>query len=112
MKLLFDQNVSPRLVDRLVDLFPDSAHVFDLELDSSPDDEVWVYARDHGFTIVTKDVDYNELSLIRGWPPKVIWLRLGNCTTAEIERVFRRHIAAIERLDRDPAVGTLTITSN
>lgn len=111
MKLLFDQNVSPRLVVRLADFFPGSAHVFELDLDRSPDDDVWAYAHDHGFIIVTKDVDFNELSLIRGWPPKVIWLRLGNCTTAETEYAFRRHFPAIERLETDSSVGTLAITT-
>ena len=72
MKLLFDQNLSPRLVTRLADLFPDSDHVFMLGLDRSDETAVWDYARAQGFLLVTKDADFSELSTLRGFPPKVI----------------------------------------
>lgn len=81
MKLLFDQNLSPKLVARLADLFPDSVHVQSLGLDSADDNQIWEHARLNGFAIVSKDEDYNNLSVVRGSPPKVIWLQLGNCTT-------------------------------
>ncbi len=89
MKLLLDQNLSPRLVKSISDVFPGSAHVSECALDRSSDEEVWVYARNHGFVLVTKDSDFQELSVIRGTPPMVILLRLGNCTTARIEHVLR-----------------------
>ncbi len=54
MKLLFDQNLSPKLVDRLADMFPDSTHVSLKGLDHATDDEVWKWALEHGFTIVTE----------------------------------------------------------
>ena|SRR6516165_525086 len=82
MKLLFDQNLSPKLVNRLADLFPGSSHVQSERLDCADDDQVWDHARQHGFAIVSKDEDYNNLSVLRGSPPKVIWVQLGNCTTA------------------------------
>jgi predicted nuclease of predicted toxin-antitoxin system len=85
MKLLFDQNLPPRLVTSLADLFPDSNHVYLLGLDQVLDIEVWSYARDNGFILVSKDADFSELSLLHGNPPKLIWLRLGNCTTTQIE---------------------------
>lgn len=69
MKLLFDQNLSPKLVTRLADLFPDSSHVQSAALDRADDNQIWEYARLNGFAIVTKDEDYNNLSVLRGSPP-------------------------------------------
>jgi predicted nuclease of predicted toxin-antitoxin system len=109
VKLLFDQNLSPRLVVRLADVFPDSQHVFQLGLDHASDNDIWTYARDHEYIIVTKDADFNELSALRGSPPKVIWLCLGNCTTAEIEALLRGHQATIQHLCDDPDTGTLAL---
>ena len=65
MKLLFDQNLSPKLVNRLADLFPASIHVQSAGLDCADDDQVWEYARLNGFAVVTKDEDYNNLSVLR-----------------------------------------------
>ncbi|MDG2991090.1 DUF5615 family PIN-like protein [Candidatus Synechococcus calcipolaris G9] len=109
MKLLFDHNLSPKLVQRLADLFPDSTHVYTLELDEADDREVWDYAQHHGFIIVTKDSDYNELLTFRGFPPKVIWIRRGNCSTNDIESILRTHAADIQTLTNDPTLGILTL---
>lgn len=109
MKLLFDQNLSPRLVARLADTFPDSQHVFQLGLERAADEDIWTYARDHAFSIVTKDADFSELSAVRGFPPKVIWLCLGNCTTVEIEALLRGHQTTIYQLLDDPETGTLAL---
>ncbi len=110
MKLLFDQNLSPKLVNRLADLFPGSSHVQWVGLDCADDDQVWEHARLNGFAIVSKDADYNNLSVLRGQPPKVIWLQLGNCTTAQLEAVFRARFADIEAFDRDPSAGTIVLS--
>jgi predicted nuclease of predicted toxin-antitoxin system len=109
MKLLFDQNLSPRLVHRLADLFPGSSHVQSVGLDCADDNQVWEHARLNGFGIVTKDADYNNLSVLRGSPPKVLWLQVGNCTTAQVEAVFRAHFTDIEAFENDPSVGTLVL---
>jgi predicted nuclease of predicted toxin-antitoxin system len=110
MKLLFDQNLSPKLVNRLADLFPASSHVQSVGLDCATDDQVWDHARINGFAIVTKDEDYNNLSVARGTPPKVIWLQLGNCTTTQVEAVFRARFVDIEAFEADPSVGTLVLS--
>lgn len=110
MKLLFDQNLSPRLVERLIDLFPGSSHVQMQGLDSADDDQIWEFARQNEFTIVTKDADYNNFALMRGTPPRVIWLLLGNCTTAQIEDVFRMRLAEIKEFDSNLSIGTLAIS--
>lgn len=109
MKLLFDQNLSPKLVHRLADLFPDSSHVQMEGLDCAGDNQIWEYARLNGFTIVTKDADYNNMSVLRGVPPKVIWLLLGNCTTSQIDAVFRNRFADIELFEKDQSAGTLAL---
>jgi predicted nuclease of predicted toxin-antitoxin system len=110
MKLLLDQNLSPSLVTRLADVFPDSDHVSVLALDRASDTEVWEHARVNGFVLVTKDADYSDLVTLRGFPPKVLWLRLGNCTTAQIEALLRLHKDAIEQMNSNPAIGILSLS--
>ena len=97
MRLLFDQNLAAALVRRLADLFPDSAHVRDCGLHRADDPEVWAYAAEHGFTIVSKDADFHQLSFLRGAPPKTVWLRRGNCSTADVEAILRDHNRDLER---------------
>ena len=109
MKLLFDQNLSPKLVSLLADLFPGSQHVQTIGLDRADDSQLWDHARLRGLTIVTKDADYNDFSVIRGHPPKVIWLLLGNCTTNEVHLALRSHWADIQAFENDPSVGTLAV---
>ncbi len=89
MKLLFDENLSPRLVAGLSDVFPESTHVRDVGLARATDAAIWRYARDHDLTIVSKDSDFHQVSFVQGSPPKVIWIRRGNCTTADIEALLR-----------------------
>jgi predicted nuclease of predicted toxin-antitoxin system len=110
MKLLFDQNASPKLVQLLADLFPDSLHVQSAGLDCAEDEQIWEFARQNGFAIVSKDADYHDLSILRGTPPKVIWLQLGNCTTAEVESTFRNAFQEFEAFEKDASVGTLVLS--
>ncbi len=86
MKLLYDNNLSHKLVARLDDVFPDSSHVMMENLDESQDQKIWQFARENNYTIVTKDADYNEISVIRGFPPKIIWLRACKKITLHFER--------------------------
>jgi len=72
VKLLFDENLSRRLVARLVDLFPDSTHVANNSLTNCPDEVIWQYAKDAGYTIISADADFYELATTLGPPPKVI----------------------------------------
>jgi len=110
MKLLFDQNLSPRIVIRLNDLFPGSDHVQSVGLACASDDEIWNFAKSHVFVIVTKDEDFNDLSVVRGSPPKVIWLQLGNCTTAQVEAVFRDRFADIQAFELENWSSTLLLS--
>ena len=84
MKLLLDQNISYRLVDRLQKSFPGTTQVRLLGLEQASDNELWEYARDNVFVIVTKDSDFHELSILYGPPPKVIWLKIGNSTASAV----------------------------
>ncbi len=76
---------------------------------TAPDEAVWEYARLNGLAVVTKDEDYSLLGALRGWPPKVLWLLTGNCSTARVESVFRAHAASILAFESDPAAGILAL---
>ena len=98
MKLSLDQNLSHRLLKRLEDLYPDSQHIRLVGLDKADDTLIWEYAKERGFCIVTQDEDYSVLSQLRGVPPKVVWLRCGNTSTDEVERILRQNFNAITEL--------------
>lgn len=110
MKLLFDQNLSHRLVTLLAAEFPGSAHVRDAGLAASPDPDVWAHAAANGFAIVSKDTDFQQRALLYGYPPKVIWLRLGNCSTATVAALLRSRFADIQAFDADPVAAFLALS--
>jgi predicted nuclease of predicted toxin-antitoxin system len=89
VRLLFDQNLSRRLVRLLADLYPDSQHVVDVHLDAADDRAVWEFAKEHGLTIVSKDADFRQLSFLFGHPPKTVWLRIGNSPTGVAADLLR-----------------------
>ncbi len=99
MKLLFDQNLSPRLPRLLSDLYPGSAHVREIGLRDAADLAIWNYARENGFAIVSKDSDFQQQSLLFGQPPKFIWLRVGNCPARLIQELLRKHASVVLTFD-------------
>jgi predicted nuclease of predicted toxin-antitoxin system len=105
VRLLFDHNLSHRLVPALGDVYPGSAHVRTVGLERAPDGEVWNDARSHGFAIASKDSDFHQRSLVEGFPPKVIWVQRGNCSTPEIDALLRQRSPEISAFgaDRDAA---------
>lgn len=109
MKLLFDHNLSQKLVRRLSDIFPDSTQTSLLGLGSAPDLAIWRHAKEQAFTIVTRDSDFCELSWSRGVPPKIVWLRCGNSTVGEVEDILRRNASSILELEHDISAGILEI---
>jgi predicted nuclease of predicted toxin-antitoxin system len=109
MKLLFDHNLAPSLVMRLADLFPGSQHVYRVGLDQEDDLAIRDYARSNDFVIVTKDVDFSDMCVLLGFPPKIIWIRRGNCSVNAMEEILRRHHGDIESFDADPINGVLTL---
>lgn len=88
MKLLLDHNLSPRLVAKLSAAFPGIIHVRDVGLEAASDEAVWEFALRNDCAIVSKDSDFHQLAFLQGPPPKVIWIRLGNCSTSEIEALL------------------------
>jgi len=109
VKLLFDENLSRKLVVRLAELFPDSAHVVEFDLLESPDREIWEFAKTRDFVIVSTDSDFYELATTVGPPPKVIWLRRWMHPTKDAERVLRREAIRITQFSADPALGVLIL---
>lgn len=109
MKLLFDHNLSFKLATRLAIEFPGSMQVRMLGLDKADDLTVWRYAASNGYTIVTLDSDYSDLSILRGSPPKVVWLRCGNSTVAEVEKLLREHSESIKSLAEANSADCLEI---
>ncbi len=97
MKLLFDHHLSRKLVARLADCFPDSSHVVIHGMDCAEDSQIWTFAATHGYTIVTKDSDFEDIATIRGAPPKVIWLRMGNRSTMQIADTLRQNQQMIQQ---------------
>ena len=109
MRLLFDENLSHHLVELLADCYRESTHVRDVGLGRADDEAVWNYAAARGLTIVSKDSDFHQRSLLYGPPPKVVWIHVGNCPSSDIERVLRRHLADVEMLERDSAAAFLIL---
>ena len=109
MKLLFDQNLASRLVRELEDLFPGSMHVAQLGLQESPDAAVWEHARRDGYTIISKDDDFQQLSAVRGHPPKFILIRTGNCSTNRILELLRSRHQDLQEFSDDDATSTLIL---
>jgi len=101
VKLLFDQNLAPRLVRDLADIFPGSEHVGGLGLGRASDRAIWERAREDGFVIVSKDNDFQQMSFVFGPPPKVIWIRRGNCSVRESARILRTNSARIHEFASD-----------
>jgi len=110
MKLLFDENLSPKLPGLLAAIFPNSVHARDCGLLGQPDEEVWKYARANDFIIISKDSDFHQRSLLYGSPPKVVWLRIGNCSRQQLVDLIASHERRIRDLDEDQ-LGAMLVLS-
>jgi len=109
VKLLFDENLPPRLTETLVNVYPGSKHVHECVLGSSDDLAIWQYAKENGFAIVSKDSDFQERSVLCGSPPKIIWLRAANCTASEIENPLRAAVPVIKRFINEEEESCLVL---
>lgn len=110
LRLLLDQNLSHRLKGPLAAGYPDLTHVRDFAPECADDTTVWNFAKDNGFTIVSKDSDFHQRSLVFGHPPKVIWLRLGNCSTTDIEHVLLQQAPVVALFFEDATASLLTLS--
>ena len=102
MRLLFDQNISFRIIKRLQSYFPDCLHVSDCNLSNKSDSRIWEYAKNKDLAIVTFDSDFFDISIVNGHPPKIIWIRAGNLSTDEISDLLISNKATIEKFLHDP----------
>ena len=109
MKLLFDENMSPKLAEFLRDEYPGSVHVRDAGLQGAADHQIWEYARDRGFVIVSKDDDFRQRSFLQGAPPKVIWLQVGNAGTAAIAELLRGEGAPLRAFESEEESALLIL---
>jgi predicted nuclease of predicted toxin-antitoxin system len=110
MKLLFDENLSPRLVGLLAVEFHGSEHVRNVGLAAAPDPVVWSYAAAQGLVIVSKDSDFQHRALLLGHSPKVVWVRLGNCSTAAVEALLRTRQSDLLAFEADPTATLLAVS--
>ena len=110
MKLLFDQNLSHRLVTLLAAEFPGSQHVRDAAMAAAADPVVWAYAAKEGLAIVSKDSDFQQRAVLWGHPPKVVWVRLGNCSTTDVSDLLRIRLADVLAFEADPAASFLALS--
>ncbi len=70
---------TPTLLRRLADLYPNFDQLNLLGLGTADHKLLWEHARDNDLVLITKDADFADLSVIHGFPPKVVWRRTGNC---------------------------------
>lgn len=96
MMLLFDQNISHRLVSNLNSNLGKCSQVRSLGLENATDMMIWEYAKKNNYTIVTFDTDFYDISTLKGHPPKIIWMRTGNTSTKNLESILLKHKAIIE----------------
>lgn len=101
MKLLFDQNISFRVVKHIQSVFTEAKHVNDCNLQNSSDRSIWNFARENGYSIITFDADYYDLVTLKGHPPKIIWLRTGNTSTSNLTKILQHHSEVIRSFVMD-----------
>ena len=109
MKLLFDENISSKLVKFLIDDFPDSSHIDYLEMRGTTDTSIWELAKSDGYTIISKDNDFRQRSFLFGSPPQVVWLSVGNGGTKVIKNLLLDNILEIKRFGESPTEGLLVL---
>jgi len=110
IKLLFDQNISYRLVSRLKEVYPNSQHVAAIGLDMASDIDVWTYAKDNQYVLVSKDSDFNDICTLYDFPPHIIWLRLGNSRVTTVYEALVKHKDKVNIIVEENKTGIIEIT--
>jgi len=108
-KLLFDQNISYRIVRKLKREFNNCKHISNCGLNDKEDPDIWEYAKKNSFTIVTYDSDFYEISLINGYPPKIIWIRSGNLPTNILAKLILENRKLIDSFINDSLAALLEL---
>ena len=91
IKILLDQNLSFKIKKEIKDIFSEVKHVSDIKLSNTDDLDIWQYAKINDYSIITFDADFIDISILKGFPPKIIWLRMGNSTTHKIVQIIRNN---------------------
>ena len=112
MKLLFDQNISPKIVREIASDFSDSKQVRHVGLEDAFDIMIFDYAKSHGYAVVTFDADFVDLNIVRGIPPKIIWLKTGNLTPKSVSELLKNNIHVIHDFLKSDEKGILEIIKN
>jgi predicted nuclease of predicted toxin-antitoxin system len=110
VKLLLDQNISRKLIPLLREEFPGSAHVAELDLAQSTDRQIWDYAGQNDFVIVSKDSDFRQFAFLFGPPPKAVWLDVGNVGSSTILQLIRHHRETIDHFSDNSEESFLLIS--
>jgi predicted nuclease of predicted toxin-antitoxin system len=109
MKLLFDQNISFRILKIIPEQYSNSSHVKKEGLINASDKQIWDFAKLHNYTIVTQDSDFNELNVLYGYPPKIIWIRAGNIKTIALLNILSDYYDDLEKFISDEGFGCFEI---
>ncbi|HMJ87364.1 MAG TPA: DUF5615 family PIN-like protein [Vicinamibacterales bacterium] len=110
MKLLFDENLSHQLETTLGSEFPGSVRVRNIGLRGADDAVIWDHARKADLIIVSKDTDFRERSYLEGFPPKIIWLDVGNAGTGAIAQLMVHERQRIEHFGRQEETSLLILS--
>ncbi|AFZ49427.1 hypothetical protein Dacsa_0660 [Dactylococcopsis salina PCC 8305] len=97
------------MINRIIDLYPDSTHVKTLGLTNTDDAIIWEYAKANNFVIVSKDSDFYQRSLLYGHPPKFIYLRIGNSPTSSIIQILREKFDLITQFSESETESILVL---
>ena len=111
MKLLFDENISSKLVNLLAQEFPESSHIDLLKMRGTTDSSIWEYAQTENYIIISKDNDFRQRSFFYGFPPKVVWLSVGNGGTKIIAELLLNNAEQIQNFVNNPIEGLLVLTA-
>ena len=109
MKLLLDENLSDKIIPKVIDLYPDSAQVKALGLTNTDDSLIWDYAQENGYVIVSKDSDFHQRSILYGHPPKFIYLKIGNSPTSKIINILRDNFDVITEFSNSEIESILVL---
>ncbi len=109
MKLLLDENLSRRIIPVILDVYPESSQIALLGMDSADDRQVWAYAQQNGYMLVTQDSDFNEMSVLYGHPPKVIWLKCGNQPRRRIVEILLSITEEVRTFADNPDLSCLEV---
>lgn len=107
--LLYDQNISYRILKNLPEQFKGSTHVKAEGLQDKLDKVIWDYAKEEGFTIVTQDSDFNDLNSLYGFPQKIIWIRTGNLKTLDIRILLSQFYSEFQDFLKNGEYGCFEI---